>query len=100
SQIGWDGGLHNFRVALGSGITGTAAQQRRPIYVADVSKDDRYIPSAAKTCSEFAIPLIVRDVVVGVLDCQSDTLNFFDSDTIALLTLFSTQASIAIHNAH
>jgi len=100
SQIGWDGGLHNFRVALGSGITGTAAQQRRPIYVADVSKDDRYIPSAAKTCSEFAIPLIVRDVVVGVLDCQSDTLNFFDSDTIDLLTLFSTQASIAIHNAH
>jgi diguanylate cyclase (GGDEF)-like protein len=53
------------------------------------------IPS---TRSELAIPLIVRDEVVGVLDCQSDQENFFDS-TIDLLTLFSTQASIALQNA-
>ena len=36
---------------------------------------------------------------MGVLDCQSDRLDYFDSDTIDLLTLFSTQASIAIQNA-
>jgi diguanylate cyclase (GGDEF)-like protein len=100
SQIGWENGLAHLRLPLGSGITGAAALQKRPIYVSDVSKDDRYIPSAAKTSSEFAIPLIVRDVTVGVLDCQSDAVDFFDSDTIDLLTLFSTQASIAIQNAH
>jgi diguanylate cyclase (GGDEF)-like protein len=36
---------------------------------------------------------------VGVLDCQSDQIDFFDSDTIDLLTLFSTQASMALQNA-
>ena len=42
---------------------------------------------------------MVRDEVVGVLDCQSDRINHFDSETIDLLTLFSTQASIALQNA-
>ncbi len=36
----------------------------------------------------------------GVLDCQSDRVDHFDHETIELLTLFSTQASIALQNAH
>jgi len=36
---------------------------------------------------------------VGVLDCQSDRVDQFDRETIELLTLFSTQASIALENA-
>src|ERR1700686_2160127 len=42
---------------------------------------------------------MVREGVVGVLDFQSDRLDHFDQETIELLTLFSTQASIAIQNA-
>src|SRR5258708_15898305 len=42
---------------------------------------------------------MVRDQVVGVLDFQSDQVNFFDSSMIDLLTLFSTQASLALENA-
>jgi GAF domain-containing protein len=42
---------------------------------------------------------MVRDEVVGVLDCQSDRVDHFDSETIDLLTLFSTQASMALQNA-
>jgi len=87
------------RLPLGQGITGTAALKKRPIYVPDVSKDARYVPFVKSTKSELAIPLMVRDEVVGVLDCQSDQLNFFDGETIDLLTLFSTQASIALENA-
>jgi len=98
-QIGWQESLSHMRLPMGSGITGSAAQQKRPIYVPDVSKDPRYIPSSFRTSSEFAVPLIVQGAVVGILDCQSDKLDYFDCDTIDLLTLFSTQASIAIQNA-
>jgi diguanylate cyclase (GGDEF)-like protein len=42
---------------------------------------------------------MVRDDVVGVLDCQSERLDHFDRETIDLLTMFSTQASIALQNA-
>jgi diguanylate cyclase (GGDEF)-like protein len=42
---------------------------------------------------------MVRDEVVGVLDFQSDQLDYFSAEMIDLLTLFSTQASMALENA-
>ena len=99
SQIGWDEGQDKGRLDLGQGITGAAALKKQPVYAPDVSKDPRYFCSAKSTRSELAIPLMVRDEVVGVLDCQSDRLDHFDPETVDLLTLFSTQASIALQNA-
>jgi diguanylate cyclase (GGDEF)-like protein len=99
SQIGWDDGEDKISLGFGDGITGAAALKKQPVYAPDVSQDSRYICSAKSTRSELAIPLMVRDEVVGVLDCQSDRVNHFDNDTIDLLTLFSTQASMALQNA-
>src|SRR5947209_17433251 len=80
------GGLdQNVRLRVGKGLTGTAAQQKRPIYSPDVSNDPRYVSSSMNTRSELAVPLMVRDEVVGVLDCQSEHLNYFDEETIDLL---------------
>src|SRR6202050_154185 len=99
SQIGWDEGQDKARLSLGQGIAGTAALKKQPVYAPDVTRDRRYFCSAKSTRSELAIPLMVRDEVVGVLDCQSDRVDHFDPETIDLLTLFSTQASIALQNA-
>ena len=99
SQVGWDAGKDGIRLGSHEGITGAAASKKQPVYAPDVSQDSRYICATQSTRSELAIPLMVRDEVVGVLDCQSDHLNHFDRETIELLTLFSTQASIALQNA-
>ncbi len=99
SQIGWDAGTDGVRVPIGAGITGAAAEQRRPVYVPDVTKDSRYRVSAKNSKSQLAVPLLVREEVVGVLDCQSENLDHFDLETIDLLLLFSTQASMALQNA-
>jgi diguanylate cyclase (GGDEF)-like protein len=99
SQIGWDAGEDKIYLGLGEGLTGAAAVKKQPVYAPDVNQDSRYICSAKSTRSELAIPLMVRDEVVGVLDCQSDRIDHFDKDTIDLLTLFSTQASMALQNA-
>jgi len=98
-QIGWDADKECTRLSLDRGITGAAARQKRPIYSPNVLSDPSYISSAQSTRSELAIPLMVRDEVVGVLDCQSENENHFDNDKIDLLTLFSTQASMALQNA-
>src|SRR5438309_4619103 len=100
SQIGWDQKSDGVRVPIGTGLIGTAAKEKRPVYVPDVTKDPRYLPCSKKTASELAIPLMVRDEVVGVLDCQSENPDHFDHETVDLLTLFSTQASMALQNAH
>jgi diguanylate cyclase (GGDEF)-like protein len=97
--IGWDPGAEKMRLSLNEGLTGAAARQKRPIYSPDVLNDPKYVSSAQSTRSELAIPLMVQDEVVGVLDCQSENPNHFDRDTIDLLTLFSTQASMAVQNA-
>src|SRR6185369_13585593 len=99
SQIGWDQGRDSVSLKLEQGITGAAAVEKRPIYAPDVTKDPRYISSTRTTRSEVAIPLMVREEVVGVLDCQSENINHFTNEIIDLLTLFSTQASMALQNA-
>ncbi len=99
-QIGWDEGRDAVRVPSGAGITGAAVQLKRPVYVPDVSQDPRYVASAHTTRSELAIPLMVQDEIIGVLDFQSAKTGYFEAETINLLTLFSTQASIALQNAH
>jgi len=98
SHAGYEGSASN-PLPSGVGLIGAAVAGRRPVYVPDVSKDRRYFAGIASTKSELALPLVVRDEVVGVLDCQSEHLNFFDAETIDLLTLFSTQASVALQNA-
>lgn len=85
-------------IPVGKGITGTAAKVKRPVYVPDVTKDPRYVPGDPATRSEVAVPLIVLDQVVGVLDCQSDQVAAFDNETVDLLTLFATNAAIALQN--
>jgi diguanylate cyclase (GGDEF)-like protein len=99
SQTGWDSGMEKVTLPCHEGLTGAALTTKQAVYAADVNKDSRYVCAAQSTRSELAIPLMVRGEAVGVLDCQSDQLNFFDEETIYLLTLFSTQASIAIQNA-
>jgi diguanylate cyclase (GGDEF)-like protein len=96
---GWNAVQCTTRIRIGQGLIGAAAAERRPIYAPDVLKDSRYLPSGDETRSELAIPLMVREEVVGVLDCQSGNIDHFNNETIDLLTLFSTQASMALQNA-
>src|SRR5438270_5514275 len=79
------------RIPFGKGLIGIAAREKKPVYVPDVTRDSRYIGHFPDTRSEVAIPLMVRDEVVGVLDIQSEKPDAFDSETLDLLTLFSTQ---------
>lgn len=99
SQVGWDPGKDQISLGQNQGITGASVLKKQPVYAPDVSLDPRYVCAAKSTRSELAIPLMVRNEIVGVLDCQSDRVNHFDHETIELLTLFSTQASIALENA-
>ncbi|MCU1306195.1 MAG: diguanylate cyclase with sensor [Acidobacteriaceae bacterium] len=87
------------RFKIGDGIVGHVASSMAPIYVPDVTKEPRYISSDPKTKSEFALPMLVRDEVIAVLDLQSDKVDFFTDDMIGLLAIFAAQAAVALENA-
>jgi diguanylate cyclase (GGDEF)-like protein len=84
---------------LGEGIAGAAAMLRDIVYAPDVARDARYIPTYAGTRSELAVPLMVNDEVVAVLDCQAERLDFFTAEKIEQLKLFCAPAALALQNA-
>lgn len=82
------------------GLTGRAAATGQPIIVPDVSKDPRHIPLAGlHTRSEAVVPIKSKEVVIGVLDAQSDKLDQFGQSDIDILQSLANQLAVAIENA-
>jgi sigma-B regulation protein RsbU (phosphoserine phosphatase) len=67
--------------------------------VPDVAQDPRYINVVADVRSELAIPLLLKDRVIGVLDLESPELDAFTKRDVEILTLLASQAAVAIENA-
>jgi sigma-B regulation protein RsbU (phosphoserine phosphatase) len=87
------------RVKVGEGVTGTAAQRREAVLVGDVSADPRYISAISNVRSELAVPLIVKNRVIGVIDIESPQTNHFTEEHKRLLTLIASRMAIGFENA-
>jgi len=87
------------RIRVGEGVTGIAAQRREAILVADVSTDPRYISAVPNVHSELAVPLIVKNRLIGVIDIESPQLNHFTEEHKRLLTLIASRMAVGIENA-
>src|SRR3954467_8192421 len=87
------------RVAVGEGLVGYAALHKEPVLVADVSQDARYINVVPDVKSELAIPMLLKDRCIGVLDLESPELDAFTKRDVEILTLLASQAAVAIENA-
>ncbi len=87
------------QLQVGEGITGWVAQQGKPTVVADVKKDKRYVQVHKHTQSELAVPLEINGILSGVVNVDSDKLNAFNKNDLALLTELASQAALVIHNA-
>jgi GAF domain-containing protein len=66
------------RIALGKGVCGTAALERRTIVVPDVHSFPGHIACDAASRSEVVIPLIASGKLLGVLDLDSPSVGRFD----------------------
>ena len=67
------------RIALGSGVCGTAAATRETQIVADVHAFPGHIACDAASRSELVVPIIVGDRLIGVLDLDSPNVGRFDA---------------------
>jgi sigma-B regulation protein RsbU (phosphoserine phosphatase) len=98
-QTGHTPDVERIRVKLGRGVTGQAALQRKAILVEDVTLVENYINANPSVRSELAVPLIVKNRVIGVLDLQSEIPGFFTHDHQRLLELTASRVAIAVENA-
>lgn len=84
------------RLKVGEGITGWVAKEGKLINIPDVSKDPRYFDLIKSTKSEICIPLISNDVVLGVINLESDALNAFTKKEESIIVALAGQATIAV----
>ena len=86
-------------IPVGRGLVGAAAEQKKVILAADVSKDPRYIKVNPETRSELCLPLIYKDHVIGVLDLEHTRRGYFNEDHVRTMGTLAAQLAIAIENA-
>ncbi|MEJ0018414.1 MAG: GAF domain-containing protein [Acetobacteraceae bacterium] len=67
------------RIAVGKGVCGTAAAERRSVLVPDVEAFPGHITCDTASRSELVVPLLAGDLLLGVLDLDSPVLARFDA---------------------
>jgi L-methionine (R)-S-oxide reductase len=73
------------RIALGAGVCGTAAAERRTVIVEDVHAFPGHIACDAASNSEIVVPLLAGSRLIGVLDLDSPTVGRFGPADAGLL---------------
>jgi adenylate cyclase len=117
---GYNGGRTGAEIPLGQGVLGVAARRRRIVRMGNVATQRAYLagvrartqaagqatlepvvemPGLADAQSQLAIPLIVKDRLVGVLGVESATANAFDELDEMLLSIVGNQVATGIDNA-
>jgi transcriptional regulator with GAF, ATPase, and Fis domain len=89
---------------LSDSIIAKVVRSRKPVIVSDAMRDDEF--SAAKSVmqlkvsSVICVPLLDRGRLLGLIYVGNDSIrDLFQQDTLRILTVFASQASLIIANA-
>lgn len=87
---------------IGEGVVGEVAKEKKPIAILDVLKEPRYkekeLAKKEKLCSMLSVPLIVKEKVIGVINCYTPKPHKFTETEIDVFTAVANQAAVAIRN--
>ena len=92
--------VSNTRVKLGEGIAGKVAETGNPLFIHNIEENEVYsCPNNPQyeTMSLLSVPLVVNDVIVGVINVNNKTSgDEFGQDDLNLLISFSERISRAL----
>ena len=95
--------IETYRIKIGEGIAGMVAQDRSPLLVEDIDKDERFKLKKRdhyKTKSFISCPLISRNKILGVININDKKDGTpFREDEFNLIKIIADQAAIALENA-
>lgn len=82
-------------------LNSRAATSQRAVLVDDAQKSANFLPNPLLplTRSELTVPLVANNIVVGVLDMQSERAETFSEANIPAFQILAGQLAIAIQNS-
>ncbi len=86
------------KLKIGEGITGLVAETGKGIIVNDVSTHPKYVSIKNEVRSELAVPMIVEDIVIGVISLDSNRLNAFKQEHLEIVSILANQAALIFKN--
>lgn len=91
--------LNKITIPLGKGIVGTVAQTGVAEIIPDTSKDERYIVDDKVRYSEISVPIVAESEIIGVIDSEHSSKNFFTKDHLKTLQTIASLAATQLKNA-
>lgn len=99
AQVGYPEEMIIHAIPVHSGITGRTVLTKQIQYIPDVSHDSAFLRASIDVRSEICIPLIRKDVVLGVLNVESANETPLNENDLSLLNAIAGTITIAIDNA-
>jgi transcriptional regulator with GAF, ATPase, and Fis domain len=89
---------------LSDSIIAKVVRSRKPVIVSDALRDDEFSSSKSvmqlKVNSVICVPLLDRGRLLGIIYVGNDSIrDLFQQDTMRVLTVFASQASLIVANA-
>lgn len=88
----------DLKLKLGEGVTGRVAETGKARLVNDVKKDIDYISIKEEIKSELAVPMLVEDIIIGVISLDADRINAFNDDHLEIVSILAKQAAQIFKN--
>lgn len=89
-------------IKKGEGIVGLVAKKKKPIVILNVLQDVRYkekmLAKKEKLISMLSVPMMVKNKVIGVINCYTTQKYNFGKSDVDLLSTVANQAAVAIEN--
>ncbi len=75
-----------FETTEGVGIIGHVMQTKEAVIISDSTHDSRYQPDEYSNLSEITVPIIYNARLLGIIDCENEQANFFNTSHLQILT--------------
>ncbi len=99
ASYGFPDDLSHQEWTMGQGVVGWVAEHAQPLLVPDVQQEPRYSATTPHTRSELAVPMMLGDRLIGVMNVESAYLNRFSEEDQHLLLALAGQLAVIIENA-
>lgn len=86
------------KIDLGEGISGKVAISGKAEINNDTSKNSNYIIDDQHRLSEITVPIVIENIVYGVIDCEHPDKEFFTEQHLSMLSAIASFCSIKINS--